>query len=458
MVLFDFLKVLASWQWANFVEAQKGDTKRIVYVNMDETMIRLWQGGRREIVKVEPLADRKLFLDKEERGTLAERRQNCSMVAFISDCPKAQALLPLILLLNEHHLAKTAAQPIVDEFAANDNVVLLRRKSSWNSVELMVWMLAELRRRLSPLEPFAQVVLLLDCAPCHAHSRVTHAAARNKIILVFLAASMTPSLQPLDVFVFASLKRYIRHAYERLALESDGAKCTARFVSELLRVSSEYIFSENWERAFRGCGFGARQAGLTAHLRSRFPGIVPEGGATSELLSLRQLQHVWPGRQEIPIGWLFAWVSGEEVPTLPPPVPKLPPKSTQEGNAWFGRLRSSSSLALPALPPSASSGLPPPWPMPPSSSESRVRPVRPLRSYAKAPPALRPPKAAAKGTSAVSAALLTKATAKAVRPWGEAIPKMEPIAHPKAPHSAMRRLLPVGRPLGLLRPRPPPSQ
>ena len=117
----------ASWKWANFVEAQRGDTQRTVYVNMDETMIRLWQGGQRALVKVEPFADRKLFLDREERGTLAERRQNCSMIAFMSDCPKAQELLPAILLLNEHHATKTVAQPIVDEFAGCRNVVLWRR-------------------------------------------------------------------------------------------------------------------------------------------------------------------------------------------------------------------------------------------------------------------------------------------------------------------------------------------
>ena len=52
-------------------------------------MIRLWQGGRRELVKLEPFAERKLFLDKEERGSLAEKRQNVSMVAFISDWPHA---------------------------------------------------------------------------------------------------------------------------------------------------------------------------------------------------------------------------------------------------------------------------------------------------------------------------------------------------------------------------------
>ena len=449
-----FSKVVASWQWANFVEAQKSATKRIVYVNMDETMIRLWQGGHREIVKVEPFANRKLFLDTEERGSLAERRQNCSMIAFISDCPEAQGLLPLILLLNEHHISKTAAQPIVEQFAANKNVVFLRRKSAWNSVELMVWIMAELRRRLTPLEPLAQVVLLLDCAPCHAHARVAHAAARNKVILVFLAASMTSSLQPLDVFVFASLKRYIRHAYERLILENDGAKCTERFLVELLHVSTDFIFGQNWQHAFRGCGFGAAQAGLTAHLRGRFPRIVPEGGISSELLSLWQLQHVWPSRTEIPIGWLFSLFTGEDVPPLPPPAPKPAAKSTQPGNVWFGRLRSSSSQALHVPDPSpSSSSLPAPWPVPVSDWQRSVRPVRPLRSYAKAVPAARPPKAPAKGTGPLSATPATKAAPKQATSVAVARPRVEPFAHPRPP-PPKRRLLPVGRPLGLMRPRP----
>ena len=82
------------------------------HVNMDETMIRLWQGGRRELVKLEPFADRKL--DKDERGSLAERRQNVFMLAFKSDCPH------------------------------------------------VVWSFGDLRRSLEPLAPLAQKALLLD--------------------------------------------------------------------------------------------------------------------------------------------------------------------------------------------------------------------------------------------------------------------------------------------------------
>ena len=229
---------------------------------MDETMIRLWQGGRRELVKVEPFTNRKYFLDKKERGSLAERRQNSSMVAFVSDCPRANALLPLIMLLNENHITKNAAQPIVDAFAGDRNVVFLRRKRSWSSVELMVWILGDLRRRLQPLGPLVQVVLLLDCAPCHAHQRVAHAAARNNIILVFLASSMTSSLQPLDVFIFAALKRQVAYTYERLALDSDGEKCTERFVVELLRTASAYLFGQECECAFRDSGSVAGRRAL----------------------------------------------------------------------------------------------------------------------------------------------------------------------------------------------------
>ena len=145
---------MACWQWSNFVESQQDIAGRIVYVIMDEAMIRLWRGGRRGLVKLEPFAERKCFLDKEERGSLAERRQNRSMIS-ISDSPRAQALLPFFMLLNENHITKNAAQPIVNEFPGNRNVVFLGNKASWNGAELMVWILGDLRRKLDPLGPLA---------------------------------------------------------------------------------------------------------------------------------------------------------------------------------------------------------------------------------------------------------------------------------------------------------------
>ena len=447
-----FSQMLASWKWANFVEDQRRDTQRTVYLNMDETMIRLWQGGRRALVKVEPFADRRLFMDREERGSLAERRQCCSMIAFISDCPRAQELLPVFLLLNEHHITKTAAQPIVDEFAGDRNVVLWRRHTSWNNVELMVWILKDLRQRLRPLEPHAQLVLLLDCAPCHAHPRVAHAAARNKIILVFLAASMTASLQPLDFAVFSPLKKYIADAFERVVMEAEGGLDAPQFVSMILHTAHAYLFGQGWEWAFRKCGFGAAQSGLATRLRSRFPGVVPPGGASCDLPTLQELQRIWPKRTEIPIGWLFSWVSGEEVPALPPALGKAAPKSSQPGNVWFGRLRSSSALGSSASSLPSGLSLAPPWSAASTTaSASTTRPVRPLRSLPKPVPRTGAPKPPPPPPAWLGPAPPPPAR-RPVLSKGTAPPPMEPLAHSRPP-PLHRRLLPLGRPLGLLRPR-----
>ena len=287
----------ASWQWANFAETQLRASKEVIFINMDETMVSLWQGGRRNLVKVEPLANRKRFLDREERGTLAERRHNCSLLAFISDNVAVQERLPLIMLLNEHHVSAAAAQTVVDQFHDNDHVIFLRRKSSWNTVELMVWIMGVLRRRLAAIEPFAHFVFLLDCAPVHTHERVVQAAARNKIVLVFLAASMTASLQPLDVYAFSALKGYINNSYERWILSEDSIGGTEQFVVQVLRCTERFLHSKQWATAFRGCGFGDRQAGLTSHLLARYPGILLGGGPGSDLLSLAQLQACWPRRK-----------------------------------------------------------------------------------------------------------------------------------------------------------------
>ena len=74
---------------------------------------------------------------------------------------------------------------------------------------------------------------------------------------------------------------------------------------EHLRTARACLFEQDWLRAFRGCGFGGGQTGLTQHLKKRLPAIIPEGGVPAELLTLTQLQRAWPGKKEIPIGWLF---------------------------------------------------------------------------------------------------------------------------------------------------------
>ena len=90
----------------------------------------------------------------------------------------------MILLVNERHLSAEDAAALEQELAISEHCWLIRQKSAWNDAKMMFWLLGILRRCLEPLEPFVQICFLLDCAPCHAMSRVAQLAARNVIVLV----------------------------------------------------------------------------------------------------------------------------------------------------------------------------------------------------------------------------------------------------------------------------------
>ena len=170
---------------------------------------------------------------------------------------------------------------------------------------------------------------------------------------------------------------------------------------------------------------------------------------------------VWPGRKEIPIGWLFFWITGEDVLPLPPPDRSAHAASTQPGHAWFGRLCSSSHAALsPFVASSSGSTIAVPCPAPPSTSLRRLRPVTPLRSLPKAPSplvTLTPAVGVTPVPALPSVTMSNGSGSVSTMRMGVSPARMEPIARPRPP-PLKRCLVPVGRPLGLLRPRlhPPP--
>ena len=126
-----------------------------------------------------------MFLEREERATTAQRRSCCSMLPIIADDLAAQLLLPLILLVNEATVSQRDADELERAVQGSDHCWLLRRESAWVNADLLVWLLGIMRKCLRQLEPIAQFVLLMDCSPVHATTRVAQAAAMNGIILVF---------------------------------------------------------------------------------------------------------------------------------------------------------------------------------------------------------------------------------------------------------------------------------
>ena len=269
----------ASWKWLNFAQEQCQPGRRFVLANLDESMISLWQGGRRGYIVMRTGECRKSFLDREEHGPLSARRMYASLIALISDDPVVQEQLPLFLVVNEHHLSASCTEMVQADLRENKNCILLRRRSAWNTSSLMLTILGEVAKRVRLVKPSVQLCLLLDVAPCHIHQSVIRSAHAHGIILVFVAARMTSTLQPLDVYVFSALKKYIADSYERLAVQSgDGKVLPRQFVLEMLRVTEKFIFQRTWGHAFAGCGFGGRQELLCSQIRKLFPEPIPPGG------------------------------------------------------------------------------------------------------------------------------------------------------------------------------------
>ena len=76
---------------------------------MDESAITFWQDTPRGFVVV-PLGVSKLqFLERERRATLSQKRSSCSLMAFLSDDPEVQSLLPQIVFVNSHTVSAAEA-------------------------------------------------------------------------------------------------------------------------------------------------------------------------------------------------------------------------------------------------------------------------------------------------------------------------------------------------------------
>ena len=336
-------EAMAAWRWANFWEGLCPPSKRIVFVNIDETSVPLRESGARGYVHIPPGMHRGHVLAAEEPVALAARRTYMSLVAMLSDDTRAQKLLPQVLVTNERTLGKEAHVQLQAYLRESTSLFVWRRRSAWVDGAAMVRLLALLKETLRPLSSEVQVVLLLDCSPVHASKRVVAAAARFGFRLVMIPSSMTGVLQPLDVYCFADLKRRLREAVSaHRAQDPHGALPPVTVCRILMDAVESCISRGDWVTAFRGCGFGGGQRGLggRAKRKMEWPSGAPFLG--SDLPSLQDLQRVWMRGKTVPIVLLFRLA-------LPPPAdaePVAEQPTRRGGHEWTGRLRSSSAQSL----------------------------------------------------------------------------------------------------------------
>jgi hypothetical protein len=359
---------------------------------MDETSMKLWLPARCGYLQPPPGVPRRHCMEQEQRADLHKRRSCFSLIVFVADDMQVQQALPQVLVANANQLSARDYQMLADH-QRTDSMFFLRRRSAWTDAPLLADILRLLAKCLESLLPHCHVLLSMDASPVHVTTKVIRAAALAGLHLHFIPAKMTPWLQPLDAYVFASLKVQVRREYEAALVASEIGEVNALQMCEIIAQSVEQVLQQkNWACAFRGCGFGggtgARLGGRVGR-RLAWPDAVPP--ITSDLPSLQQLQKIWVPNKNIPLGWLFHLCVRHDgsAETSAEPFALAPAAAAAPPNMWRGRLRSSSQQVLetqdsetaPAAPSSlateaaASGSEPPGWPpAPPPPPPPRLPP------------------------------------------------------------------------------------
>lgn len=297
------LKVVALYQWWNYLESLCPENKTVLRINMDETAVKTFIPPGLGLVTTS--ADRNRHGMK--RVTKASRKQQRSClthVAFVCDRPEIQPRLPHVIVGNEAVLPKYIQNEIEPQL--NRNVFLVRRKSAWVDANFMVKIVELLAAILDPLLKQYQPILLMDALPAHLAPKVLRAAAKKGIWIIVVPAKLTFLVQPADTHAFYRYKMYLRKRYLEAGTDSEDGAVHLRTILKAMNDGVRYVFQAHaWKRAFDENGFGHQQRRVRARILQasglRAPLVIDASVPTVD-----QFQGIWPAGNEIPFDALFA--------------------------------------------------------------------------------------------------------------------------------------------------------
>ena len=191
------------------------------------------------------------------------------------------------------------------------NVQLWRRKSSWNTSELMLLILQEVANVMQQHFPNAQPILIMDSAPIHLARAAIRRPSELGMWVLVVPARCAYALQPLDVCTFSRYKAYLRRAYQR-AKNANGIVTDIAWAKTLVDVVRDVLTATNWQDAFLQTGIlGVRASGrLTRDLRGASEAAL---APASRRPSVHTLRWLWPTNRFLPYAQLLGRVLGGRV-------------------------------------------------------------------------------------------------------------------------------------------------
>lgn len=139
------------------------------------------------------------------------RRGAYTYCALICSDPSIQPFLPHFLISSQTWLPSSLLRAY--NALPRTQLQIIRGKSSWVTADCMLVILQAVKKALMPFLAGISPVIMWDCACPHLPKTILVAAKRHGFQLLYIPASTTSLLQPLDVFAFWRFKSYLRQKY-----------------------------------------------------------------------------------------------------------------------------------------------------------------------------------------------------------------------------------------------------
>jgi len=254
------------------------------------------------------------------------------------DDPALQPRMPQIVLAPRGFLLSRDAPAIAQSLPGN--IYVVRRKSAWMDLSLMLQIIRLLGAILEPLTHKVTPILIMDACKVHFAEAVVRACRRANIVLIIVPARMTWLLQPCDTHAFHRFKMVLRSLVRAARAKTiSGRLDTYSFFQCLYRAIRSVLQGVRWARSFDDDGYSLFQENTSRYVR-RVLQLACNYSAPCSALTESELSPVFPRGSKIPIEALFAWYHVPLTPTIPTGIltPPAPPTIELDDTAFLRRI------------------------------------------------------------------------------------------------------------------------
>ena len=311
--------------------------KNLLRINMDETSVPFTFPAHKGNI-IARLRSSATSTQLVQQITRKEIRTTFTLVAFICDDPALQPRMPQIVLAPRGFLLSRDAPAIAQSLPGN--IYVVRRKSPWMDLSMMLQIIRLLGAILEPLTHKVTPILIMDACKVHFAEAVVRACRRANIVLIIVPARMTWLLQPCDTHAFHRFKMVLRSlVLAARAKTISGRLDTYSFFQCLYKAIRSVIQGVRWARSFDDDGYSLFQENTSRYVR-RVLQLACNYSAPCSALTESELSPVFPRGSKIPFEALFAWYHVPLTPTIPTGIltPPAPPTIELDDTAFLRRI------------------------------------------------------------------------------------------------------------------------